>query len=475
MTPTTPSRTRSVLERLLRTVALLGLAAAMFLAIRPAGPNGRPATVLRWSASELADSTATTLTTAFVREVVAAAGDTQPRRVNMELTAVPNQRARGMLGALGGAHLSVNWIDGTQAAGLALSATAVAAPSGAVDVRVAGAHPVGPNEASSSSLVLRDAGGTLDSIPNTRRAAWRLASVSPPLRVLIGASEARVPTRAPAFTRRVMLVAEPGWESKFVAAALEEAGWHVDGSYRISPRTAVTLGVPGRLDTARYAVVVLLDSMSVDAAAINRFVQQGGGVVLGGDAVRITVLAPISPARATTVRGAVAGALLTNTPQRGLEAWELVANRGASVVRSDDSDHAHVEPVLVAQRRGPGRVVASAYRNSWRWRMEGTDDGAAEHRDWWSSVLALAAGVPATEGDAVADAYPGNGAPYADLVARVGMPVPVDRPAAPAGGRALSAFDQRLDRLRAAPGLLFMMIAVALLGEWASRRLRGNQ
>ena len=193
--------------------------------------------------------------------------------------------------------------------------------------------------------------------------------------------------------RRVMLMAQPGWESKFTAAALEEAGWHVDGSYRVSPRTSVTLGAPARLDTARYAVVVLLDSMSVDAVGITRFVQQGGGLVLSGDALRIPALASISPVRATSGRGAVAGALLTETPRRGLDAWELVANRGASVVQSDPSDHGHVEPVLVAQRIGAGRVVASAYRNSWRWRMEGTDDGAAEHRAWWGGVLALAAGA----------------------------------------------------------------------------------
>jgi hypothetical protein len=37
------------------------------------------------------------------------------------------------------------------------------------------------------------------------------------------------------------------------------------------------------------------------------------------------------------------------------------------------------------------------------------------------------------------------------------------------------ALDAVLDRLRAAPGLLFMVIAVALLGEWASRRLRGHR
>jgi hypothetical protein len=473
MTATAPNPARLLLERALRTVALLALAAAMYFASRPSGRRDRQGTVWRWSVADVTDSSASALTTSLVREVVAAALDTQPRGITVELPAVPARRARALMGTVEGADVTVHWIDRTQAFGLALSAAAVAGPSGAVDVRVAGMS-AGAMMAS-TSLVLRDAGGTLDSIPNTRRAGWRLASVSPPLRASVGASEARVPVRMPAFTRRVMLMAQPGWDAKFVAAALEEAGWHVDGSLRVSPRAAVTLGAPARLDLARYAVVVVLDSMLVDAAAITRFVQQGGGLVLGGDALRLPALAAISPVRVTSVRGAVAGALLTETPARGLEAWELVVTPGASVVRSDTSAPGPAEPVLVAQRVGAGRVVASAYRNSWHWRMEGTDDGAAQHRRWWSGVLALAAGVPAAGGDPQADAYPGDAAPYADLVARLGGPVPTDRAARPAQVLARPALDAVLDRLRAAPGLLFMVIAVALLGEWASRRLRGHR
>ena len=88
--------------------------------------------------------------------------------------------------------------------------------------------------------------------------------------------------------------------------------------------------------------------------------------------------------------------------------------------------------------------------------------------------MALAAGVPNTVSDATWDAYPGNAAPYADFVARAGLPVVGDRVPAPAA-RARSAFDQLISRLRAAPGLLFLLIAMALLGEWSSRRLRGNR
>lgn len=469
MTPHASNPARSLLERALRIAALLALVVAMYLANRPSRPTGERDAVRPWSVADVTDSTATALTKAVLREVIAAAGDTQPRRVTVAMPALPSPRARALLGVVDGADIALRWRDRTQASGLALSVAIVAGPSGAVDVRVAGAADA------ALPLVLRDLGGVLDSIPATTRAGWRLASVSPPLRALIGASEARVPARVAAPMRRVMLMAQPGWESKFVAAALEEAGWQVDGSYRVSPRTAITVGAPARLDTSRYAVVILLDSMSVDAVGITRFVQQGGGLVLGGDALRIPALSPISPARATSTRGAVAGALLTNVPQRGLEAWELVVTRGAAVVRSDPSEHGHAEPVLVAQRVGAGRVVASAYRNSWRWRMEGTDDGAAEHRAWWGGVLALAAGVPADAVDALVDAYPGDAAPFADLVARIGGPVEADSAGAPVRTSARSAFDALMDRLRAAPGLLFMVIALALLGEWASRRLRGNR
>ncbi len=470
-----PNPGRLLLERALRTVAWLALAAALYVALAPSGVPGGGGAVRRWSAADVADSTATVLTNALVRDIVAAAGDTQPPPVTVVLPAVPGARARALLGTADGAALTVRWIDRTRAAGLALSATAVAGPSGAVDVRVAGGAVGATAGAGVLPLVARDAGGTLDSLVNTRRVGWRLASVSPPLRASVGASEARVSVRVPTFTRRVMLMAQPGWDAKFVAAALEEAGWQVDGSLRVSPRAAVTLGAPARLDTARYAVVVLLDSMPVDAAAISRFVQQGGGLVLGGDALRIPALAAIRPARVLSVRGAVAGALLSETPARGLEAWELVANPGASVVRGESWAPGPARPVLVAQRVGAGRVVASAYRNSWHWRMEGTDDGAAQHRRWWADVLALAAGVPAAEADAKADAYPGDAAPYADLVARLGGAVRTDSAALPLRVRARPSLIDVLDRLRAAPGLLFMVIAVALLGEWASRRLRGHR
>ena len=144
MTATAPNPARLLLERALRTVAWLALAAAIYLASRPVGQRDQPRTVLRWSVADVADSGATALATSLVREVVAAAGDTPPRVVTAELPAVPRARARALLGAVDGADITVQWIDRTQAAGLALSAAAAAGPSGAVDVRVAGAMTASP-------------------------------------------------------------------------------------------------------------------------------------------------------------------------------------------------------------------------------------------------------------------------------------------------------------------------------------------
>ena len=467
-------RARQALERGLRTIALLALAAAIVRTLWPDDARRAPTPMWRPTAAALSDSTATVLSVALQRTLRLAAADTGPRALPLDLPALPSPRGRALLGAVDGGGVMVRWRDGSGAAGLALSATAVAGPSGAVDVRVAGPWRAADAPGAPSALVLRDAGGTLDSIAGVLTDGWQLASASSPLRVVRGASQATVTVPRPAAARRVLLIGHPGWESKFVAAALEEAGWLVDGRYQLSPRTAITVGAPARLDTARYAVVVVLDSLPVDAGAIGRFVRQGGGLVLAGDALRLPSLAPLRPAQVTGGRAAVAGALLTDTPQRGLEAWELVADDAASVVRTAPSDRGAADPVLVAARVGAGRVVASAYRNSWHWRMEGTDNGAAEHRRWWSDLLALAAGLP-DDRSATADgagALPGDAAPYADLVARVGAPETV---ATPSVVDTVAAVATLPDRRRATPGLLFMVIGAALLGEWASRRLRGGR
>jgi hypothetical protein len=381
----------------------------------------------------------------------------------LPLSTVPGAPLRAGLMSLHHAGVPVRWTDSTGARGMALSVTRVASPQAPLDVRLS----VPPGR----TVVLRDAGGVLDSVANRAPTlSWRLQSASPPLVATVGRSAVRASLPDSGVPRRLLVLADPGWESKFVAAALEEAGWQVDGTFRVSPSGATTLGAPQRLDTARYAAVLILDSLRVDGAAIREFVARGGGAVLSGDALRIPALATWRPARATAVRGAIAGALLTDTPRRGLEAWELEPVADAVVLQVDRGDHAHDEPALVARRVGAGRVVAMSYRESWRWRMQGTDDGMSDHRAWWTAAVAAAVPSPVAR-VASSDGYPGASAPYADLVARVAAPIAAVENSVRRAG--IDADRQGDLPLPLRPPVLLLTALVALLAEWASRRLRG--
>lgn len=460
-TPDPAATHRSMLEAACRVGALAALIAGAWLSWTAHRDTPRTAgsRVMRLADSSLAP---------VVREVRRAASS--PDTLVMPLPTVPRAAIRAALGVMAHAGIPVRWVDSTGAAGLALSITHDAAPGAGFDIRVS--VPV-PSPGASSTLSLRDAGGLLDSLSTDVRAsahspqlqAWRVAALTAPVRASSGNAEALDTVAAAAPPKRLLIVALPGWESKFTIAALEELGWPVDGTLRTSPTGAVTVGAPQRLDTARYAAVVILDSMTVDAPALLRFVRQGGGLVLSGDALRIPELAAHGPARAFMVRNATAGALLTPTPRRGLEAWELGVPLEAEVLLRDAGSHGHDEVIVAGRRIGAGRVVASGYRQLWRWRMEGTDDGIDEHRRWWSGLIALV--LP--DGPSVRTphaVWPGDVAPYADLVAMAGQPLT----ALPA--RVSTSDTSRGFRLPV-PAVLFGLAALCLLGEWASRRLRG--
>lgn len=451
-------------ERAARALALAALVLAGWQAVR----DGRAQTDVATMASVrplrleptagLADS---------LRAAVVAQGG-QDRRDTLLLTVpvVPPAAVRAALSVLLAAGIPVRWTDSTAARGLALSAARASGPRGGYVVRASGGL-------ASSALVLRDGGSLLDSLPADARAdhagtTWRVSSLAPPLEARVAGGTATVALPDTSAPRRLLVIAQPGWESKFAVAALEETGWRVDGALRISPTGVVQLGQPQRPDTARYAAVLVLDSVAVDAAALTRFVTLGGGLVLAGDALRIPTLASLRPARATELRGGVAGALLTEAPRRGLEAWELEVAADATVLQADvgddSGDHAHAEPAVVVRRVGAGRVVATSYRETWRWRMQGTDDGAADHRSWWAGIIGAVSPDVARPARAVATVGPGDAAPYADLVARIGAPSP------PSGQR--PAVTPRAPR-GPSPALLFVVTALALLAEWTSRRLRG--
>jgi hypothetical protein len=463
-----PQATTPVAERVARGVGVIALVAALVVAVqRLLTPDG--AVVARdrlmIGAALAEDDAAVTraLAARLVQDGSRAAADPWPVVV-ADLHTMPTARVRGILGAARAAGMSVRWRDSIGVQDLSLDATPVVSPSGGTlvsgVVRTIDQQPA-------AAFRLRDAGGVLDSTGGDAPLGVRATALTGPVQadvmrggVVVATAAVRVP---PADTvRRVRVYGQPGWESKFVVAALEEKGWQVDGALAITPKARVRLGEPMPLDTGRYAVAVVLDSGVADVGALRQFLEQGGGVIVAGDAgrdpaVRRAVLDGGRLARIDDERPPVAGALLTDTPRLGIAAYHLVPGPSSVVLEREGT-----EAVVVGGRHGAGRVVVSGYRETWRWRMEGRDESADAHRTWWDALLAAAAFVPSERHTDVRDAWPGDAAPVADLVARLG----------PSTGERAHGEGPPL-HTRVPLWLLYLVSAVALLLEWAMRRLRG--
>ena len=448
--------TRRPFELIARLIGVFALLAALVAMLRgPSVASARFAYTLTpaaWS-----DSSAATAVGGLTAMIARSAGDTARPKLHVTLSRIPDAPVRNVLSTARAAGMAVAWSDSTAAIGLAVAASAEIDPQGGTVVRARsnGARP----------LLVRDDASLLDSVGTASRGVVvRGARLVGEAIAEQGTSRATTPVPHPATLRRVLLAAHPGWEAKFVAAALEERGWQVDGRLLIARRASVTLGAPLALDTARYAAVIVLDSGVVGKDALTRFVRQGGGVILSGDALGASATASLRPASIVGVRSAVPGALLTDAPRQGLDAFAL-RPAARAIVLQQESGGVKREPSVVAWRIGAGRVIAIAYRETWRWRMEGTDDGIDEHRKWWSALVSATAFVPkdsSTAGDAtVATHFPGNAAPYADLVARLGAPSPP-----PASHITPPSSPSKL-------WVLFVLASVALLTEWSLRRLRG--
>jgi len=447
---------RRAIEGALRVVGIGALVFALIVSWRTqfVAPS-QPRTAL--SGAALRDSTGDTLVRELASRIMSAARDSSWPILFQTFARIPGPTVRQVLAAPVGAGMSFRWRDSTGAVGLAIAASATLDPQGGTLVRAVGMPP--------RPLAIRDDGGVLDSVPEALDGLTvRGARMSGHALAVQGTSRAvtSVPAQAP--LKRVLLFARPGWEAKFTAAALEERGWHVDGTLLIARRASVTIGAPSVLDTVRYGAAIVLDSGLVSLDALQRFMAQGGGVILANDALQGTALRALLPVTVGEVQAGVPGALLTASPRLGLDRWTLRASAGA-VVLLDDLRGASHRAAVVAERRGVGRVVVSAYRETWHWRMEGTDDGIDAHRTFWSglvSAASLAARIPSPETDA-ASAYPGDAAPFADLVARLGVPVVAE------SREALTSQPPTAPRL----WLLYVVAAIALLAEWTLRRVRG--
>jgi hypothetical protein len=432
-------RARRNFELACRGVALLAIALLLWRALRPEAATGSA----RANGAELGD--------ALVRWTREA-----PATAHVTFAALPTPRDRDWLGALGGAGTSVSWERDGQSGGilpaLALAVEPVPRPDHGVIVRVA-APPT-------SNPMLHDGAGTIDSLVVAAggAVAW-LPGVAGPVVAEGSRGIASDFVRDSLELRPVLVLGAAGWESRFTIAALEESGWQVAAQLRVSPMASVVQGGADRIaiDTANYSAVIALDSTAAArAAAIARYVRAGGGLVLAGQAAADPAFATLRAGTPAARQTGIIGAVRSDDPRRGLPLRPIESLRPDAMA----IDRLNDRVTMAARRVGAGRVVQSAFEESWRWRMEGEGGALAEHREWWNDAVAGVAFASRLERGATAFER-GDPAPLAALHARLGAP---SSPDVIDGGRAA---------LIIPTWLLAGLAALALLLEWASRRLRG--
>ncbi len=366
--------------------------------------------------------------------------------LHADFSTAPEPYVADWLGALRRAGHAVAW-SGTPPA-VMIAPDALPDPAGGVRIDVAAP--------SGSEVTVRDAASAIDSVRVAALGATMTASIAVDSIVAESRGQrfsATVPERAP--VRAALVVGQAGGEAKFVARALEERGWTVMARFGVAPRVDVTQGVMAPLDTGRISVVIALDStfesIVGSAAALERFVREGGGLVLAGTAGSPRAVASLAP-----------GSLGARTRPAALPPDTIgLGATGFYPVRALEPNATALDQraggVAVAARRvGAGRVLQVGYDDSWRWRMAGGPGAEAAHRMWWSRVAGSVAYVPV--GRSAEREQAGAAAPVAHLVERIG----------PARAAAQGARSRRVDSR-----MLMAIIMVLLLTEWGSRRLRG--
>ena len=387
----------------------------------------------------------------------------QSDSVRVSMLAPPDARTRALLRALRGSGRRV-----LLSAPAALSPMAVAVEE---EWRASGGTRVQVVSRGRALLAISDAAGLLDTlVADSAGIRTRSGPVQSALHVdarATHAASAALTAGAPAVAR-VLVAGDASWESRFVIAALEEAGWPVDASIILSPKVTVTQGATRMPSRRRHAIVVVLPGApSSITAALPDFVRAGGGVVIVGDAARLASLAAIrAGAPGLTIAGE-AGAEASDAPRDGLDLVPIATLAAGSVVLEVRDGRT----AMAARRVGAGRVVQVGYENSWLWRMAGDDDAPVAHRRWWTSVMSglvpLAAPVQRGVADAEHDTL--DAAPVAALARDLGLPpVRAESLAAVEGRTLTAAILERLD-----VRWLLLAIVLSLVASWTLRRWRG--
>jgi len=415
-------------EWVLRGVLVTALAAALWGSVRTVSSSS---------------SARTMVASALGKELGGVIADQRVTVLDVKIDAMPTRTDRALLVAFRRAGATVRWHDVPPA--LAIEAVRVREPAARTRVLVSADD--------SAAISLADSAGVLDTVRAQSGATIDVATIVGSVRAQQGAfaARARLVTTG-SKPGAVLVLGRADWEGKFVMSALTEAGWTVRASVPIAPSVSVRDDGVLPLDTARYDVVIALDSSATTfGPAIARFVGQGGGLVASGEALGLESIRTLAPGRAgTRLPGRILLAGDSVRP-RDLPLRPLVLTRTDALIL----DHQPAGAALLARRAGMGRVLAVGYDESWRWRMLGGASGLQAHRRWWSAAAGQVARERADVQSAGSDA-----APLASLVAALGKPSPSVTAEARSGRESL-------------PVLLLVLIVGCLLAETASRRFRG--
>ena len=372
-----------------------------------------------------------------------------PAGIHLQLDSVPAPIERAWLGALAGAGSTVTWSGDLPS--VMIDAQPVASPTGGTKILLAA--PGG------SSVVMSDDIGVIDTIQMVNRgASLVLNSLAGHLSARVKGSSASTIRPDSLVLHKILVIGNAGWESKFVTAALEEEGWKVEAFIRVAPGVDVAQGSAAVIDTSRYSAVVALDgAASPYANRIIEFVQTGGGVVLTPQAASLDAMALLragavgrvsSNARPIQASGSVTLATLALAPITSLRADAISLDKRA-------------EAVAIAVRRvGAGRALQLGYEDTWRWRMDGGDGAVRDHRVWWTGLVSSVAYAPRVQ--PASPTASSDEAPMIALVAAIGPSKPV------------GVFSDRSGKPAFLLASLFLLLALGLVGEIASRRLRGE-
>ena len=418
------------LERILRIVAILALAAWVATLLRPSASKREVATeaslqqaLTHWTRSDRVDS------------------------VHVQLDTVPDPTSIAWLTALRGAGVHVSWAASAIPA-IGVETYPVPEPAGGTIV-LASAPPGAPS-------ILSDELGPLATLPSAAHArASRVGIVEGSLALTSGGQAARAGVAMGSAPGRVFVSGAAGWETKFVIAALEERGWRVDARLAVLPGQDVRQGPRAPLDTARYAAVLLLDSAAAESAAgVERFVRDGGGLLLAGSANAAPRIAPLVAWRPREREAAPLGTSPMDSAWRGLSRvpFDTLPDRQALPLERRNG-----QLLIAARRYHAGRVIGVGYDQTWRWRMMGGDSGLAQHGAWWSRLVGSVAGRPYSMSQRLTT----SAAPLVALHAALGGPSTAARPTPSAVPPNVLAH------------ALASLVLATLLAEWLLRRSRG--